>query len=106
MKNFYTYLLILSLFLNVLLAFETSDFKPSDVKVVKVSHKENQSTKDVIVSEKAKENSNQSLNDVIVSQDTTSFVVDFISKINQCDTFLWSVSENRKEIKYTIWFEK
>jgi len=104
MKNFYTYLLILSLFLNVLLAFETSDFKPSDVKVVKVVHNSNQPVNNVIVSVDTKEN--QSLNDVIVSKDTTSFVVDFISKINQCDTFLWSVSENRKEIKYTIWFEK
>jgi hypothetical protein len=90
MKNFYTYLLIISLFLNVFLAFRTSDYyKPADVKIVKVVHKEGQSNTALPVSE-----------------DTTSFVIDFISKINQCDTFLWSVSENNKEVKYTIWFAK
>jgi hypothetical protein len=90
MKEFYTYILITSLFLNVFLAFRTSDYyKPSDVKIVKVVHKEGQS------------------NAVFpVSEDTTSFVIDFISKINQCDTFLWSVSENNREVKYTIWFAK
>jgi hypothetical protein len=90
MKEFHTYILIASLFLNVFLAFRTSDYyKPADVKIVKVVHKEGQS------------------NAILpVSEDTTSFVIDFISKINQCDTFLWSVSENNKEVKYTIWFAK
>jgi hypothetical protein len=90
MKEFHTYILIASLFLNVFLAFRTSDYyKPADVKIVKVVHKEGQS------------------NAILpVSEDTTSFVIDFISKINQCDTFLWSVSENNREVKYTIWFAK
>jgi hypothetical protein len=90
MKEFYTYILITSLFLNVFLAFRTSDYyKPADVNIVKVVHKEGQS------------------NAVLpVSEDTTSFVIDFVSKINQCDTFLWSVSENNREVKYTIWFAK
>jgi len=90
MKEFYTYILITSLFLNVFLAFRTSDYyKPADINIVKVVHKEGQSTAVLPVSE-----------------DTTSFVIDFISKINQCDTFLWSVSENNREVKYTIWFAK
>lgn len=92
MKNFHTYILITSLFLNVILAFRTSDYyKPADVKIVKVVHKEG---------------SGQSGAVLPVSEDTTSFVIDFISKINQCDTFLWSVSENNREVKYTIWFAK
>lgn len=91
MKNFHTYILITSLFLNVFLAFRTSDYyKPSDVKLVKVT----------------KEGQDQTGSVIPVSEDTTSFVIDFISKIDQCDTFLWSVSENSKEIKYTIWFAK
>ena len=67
MKEFYTYILITSLVLNVFLAFRTSDYyKPADVNIVKVVHKEGQSNAALPVSE-----------------DTTSFVIDFISKINQ-----------------------
>ena len=92
MKNFHTYILITSLFLNVFLAFRTSDYyKPVDVKIVKVVHKESAGQTNAVLP---------------VSEDTTSFVIDFISKIDQCDTFLWSVSENNKEVKYTIWFAK
>ena len=91
MKNFHTYILIVSLFLNVILAFRTSDYyKPADVKIVKVVNKESSGQSSVVP----------------VSEDTTSFVIDFVSKINQCDTFLWSVSENNREVKYTIWFAK
>jgi hypothetical protein len=92
MKNFNTYILITSLFLNVFLAFKNSDYyKPAGVKIVKVVHKEQSGQTSAVLP---------------VSEDTTSFVIDFISKIDQCDTFLWSVSENNKEIKYTIWFAK
>lgn len=92
MKDFHTYILITSLFLNVFFAFRTSDYyKPSNVKVVKVSHQKEELDKTKATG---------------VSDDTTSFVLDFISKIDQCDTFLWSVSENNREIKYTIWFSK
>jgi hypothetical protein len=92
MKNFHTYILIVSLFLNVILAFRTSDYyKPADIKIVKVVHKEQPGQSNAVLP---------------VSEDTTSFVIDFISKIDQCDTFLWSVSENNKEVKYTIWFAK
>ena len=92
MKTFHVYILIASLFLNVFLAFRTSDYyKPANVKVVKVMVKENQTQPSVVMA---------------ASEDTTSFIVDFVSKIYQCDTFLWTVSENNKEIKYTIWFAK
>lgn len=89
MKNFQSYLLIASLFLNVFLAFRTNDYKPSNIKIVKVNHKEG------LAGMPQK-----------VSENTTDFVIDFVSKIDQCDTFLWTVSESNKEIKYTIWFSK
>jgi hypothetical protein len=90
MKNFQSYILITSLLLNVFLAFKTSDYyKPPNVKVVKVVHKEGST----VTSQQ-------------VSENTTDFVINFISKIDCCDTFLWTVSENTKEIKYTIWFAK
>jgi len=86
MKNLATYLLICSLIFNLFLLLRPDDIQ-KPVRVVRVK------TQDVDPSGG-------------VSEDTTSFVLDFASKISECDTFLWSVSENSKQVKYTIWFEK
>lgn len=94
MKNFNGYILIISLFLNVFLAFRTSYYYESaNVKIVEVVHRENLDLSTASVT-------------THMSEDTTSFVIDFVSKIDQCDTFLWTVSENNREIKYSIWFAK
>ena len=86
MKNFLYFALFLSLILNLFLLSQYYS-EPTKINTVKVlNHKE--------------------VERGFVSEDTSMFVFDFMSKINQCETFLWSVSENRKEIKYTIWFAK
>ena len=41
-----------------------------------------------------------------ISDDTTLFVLNFSSHISECEKFLWTFSENKEEIKYTIWFAK
>jgi hypothetical protein len=90
MRNIYATLLLLSLLCNAYLLSMCSEPKPGDAhKVVVKENKEGSYSKNTSVSE-----------------DTTMFVVDFMSRINECDTFLWAVSENKKEIKYTIWFAK
>jgi hypothetical protein len=89
MRNIYAILLLLSLLCNAYLLSVCSEPKPGD------AHK-------VVV----KENKGPYSKNTSVSEDTTMFVVDFMSRINECDTFLWAVSENKKEIKYTIWFAK
>jgi|694.fasta_scaffold97349_2 isocitrate/isopropylmalate dehydrogenase len=90
MRNLYAILLLLSLVCNAYLLSMCSDPKPSNAhKVIVKENKEGLYIKNTSVSE-----------------DTTMFVVDFMSRINECDTFLWAVSENKKEIKYTIWFAK
>jgi hypothetical protein len=90
MRNIYAILLLLSLLCNAYLLSMCSEPKPGDAhKVVVKENKEGPYAKKTSVSE-----------------DTTMFVVDFMSRINECDTFLWAVSENKKEIKYTIWFAK
>ena len=89
MRNIYAILLLFSLVCNACLLSMCSDPNPSNAhKVVVKEHKG---------SETAGPN---------VSEDTTMFVLNFMSRINECDTFLWNVSENKKEIKYTIWFAK
>ena len=90
MRNIYAILLLLSLLCNAYLLSMCSDPKPSNAHKVVVKDKEGHAE----------------IKDVKVSEDTTTFVLDFMSRISECDTFLWSVSENRKEIKYTIWFAK
>lgn len=89
MRNLYAILLLLSLVSNAYLLSMCSEPKPIN------AHK-------VVV----KENKGPYIKNTSVSEDTTMFVVDFMSRINECDTFLWAVSENKKEIKYTIWFAK
>ena len=90
MRNLYATLLLLSLISNAYLLSMCSDPKPSNAhKVIVKENKEGAYIKNASVSE-----------------DTTMFVVDFMSRINKCDTFLWAVSESKKEIKYTIWFAK
>jgi hypothetical protein len=87
MRRLYAILLLLSLLTNVYLLSTMSE-----IQVGKV-HK-------VIVKE------NNHGDQTKVSENTTMFVIDFIERIKRCDTFLWAVSENNKEIKYTIWFAK
>jgi hypothetical protein len=91
MRNLYAILLLVSLVCNAYLLARDSDPKPERAhKVIVKEHKD-------VGGEIRKTN---------VSEDTTMFVVDFMSRINECDTFLWDVSENKREIKYTIWFAK
>ena len=91
MRNLYAILLLLSLVCNAYLISIGSDPKPSNAhRVIVKEHKDG----------------GKEIRKTAVSEDTTMFVLDFMSKINECDTFLWSVSENNKEIKYTIWFAK
>lgn len=87
MRKLYALLLLVSLLFNVYVLTLFSDSSVGQVhKVVVKEAKDGSQTK--------------------VSENTSMFVVDFIGRINRCDTFLWAVSENRKEVKYTIWFAK
>jgi len=87
MRNLYATLLLLSLVCNAYLLTANSEMKVGEVhRVIVKDHKDGKSTQ--------------------VSENTTMFVLDFMARINQCDTFLWAVSENDREVKYTIWFAK
>lgn len=88
MRKIYAILLLISLVCNAYLLSAYSN----NIEVGKI-HK-------VIVKESKEGNQTK------VSENTSMFVIDFVGRINKCDTFLWAVSENKKEIKYTIWFEK
>ena len=88
MKKAYPYITIASLLLNIYLLFSASEItKPYGVKTVKVAHSDQEGRPEV-------------------SEDTTVFLMDFASNIAKCETFLWTSSENRREIKYVIWFSK
>jgi hypothetical protein len=87
MRRVYATFLLVSLVCNAYLLSANSEMQVGKV------HK-------VIVKELKDGNSTQ------VSENTSLFVMDFVGRINQCDTFLWAVSENNREIKYTIWFAK
>jgi hypothetical protein len=91
MKNLYAILLLVSLVCNAYLLSRDAEPRPTRAhRVIVKEHKEG----------------GGDIRKTAVSEDTTMFVVDFISRINECDTFLWDVTENKREIRYTIWFAK
>ena len=87
MRKTYAIFLLISLICNAYLLSAYSEMKVGEIhRVIVKESKDGQQTQ--------------------VSENTSMFVMDFIARINKCDTFLWAVSENKREIKYTIWFAK
>jgi hypothetical protein len=92
MNKLYQILLLLSLLLNIYFLFRWEE-SPHTMNYKKAN------------SELIKNNKEVRRRDAI-SDDTTMFVLNFSSHISECETFLWTFSEDKDEIKYTIWFAK
>jgi hypothetical protein len=92
MNKLYQILLLLSLLLNIYFLFSVEES----------AHVMDYSTAN---SELIKNNKEVNRKDAI-SDDTTLFVLNFSSHISECEKFLWTFSEDKDEIKYTIWFAK
>jgi len=94
MKKIYPILCLLSLLLNIYFLYEFGENR--------TSHNMNYKKANI---ELIKNNREVNRKDAI-SDDTTLFVLNFSSHISECEKFLWTFSENKDEIKYTIWFAK